>query len=221
MVIIVDLGKSKRLVQLGKDHANDDKDQGENESQNAEGLEWLIFISAKVSEERIAVRSLGRSEVDKQDDQDVWNELLNQEAPQKWHVANHGLNSVPETDDIPKGKFPPDGSPSSGVILCQPLRKVKCRDKNTATVGYNETNKPRPRCVLTFNTEPECTSNKNTEKIRANICCNRGSAKKLRLMHHSIRPARAECLKESDDDHDKVDVEIHLCYMKDRFICVT
>ena len=63
-VIIVDLGQSERLLNLGKDHANDDNDQGENETQNVEGLEWLLFITAIVSEERIAVLGLGSSEVD-------------------------------------------------------------------------------------------------------------------------------------------------------------
>ncbi|VEU34737.1 unnamed protein product [Pseudo-nitzschia multistriata] len=137
-------------------------------------------------------------------------EVLHQYAPKEGDPSNNFLHSVAEGENVTKVDIPPKAlhRPLAFRVVCKHLRNVEMGDSHKGKVPTEETNKTGPDGDRGIEREPQDATKHNSTKIGRPERIHHGRSLAFKLSGKIVCPCTSKGFEESDQDHNKVDIEV-------------
>ncbi len=197
-------------VDVGEQDSNNENEQGECNDDDAQNLVWVSCITSVVSENRKPDIILRLSQIDKENNEYVWDEMLHQQAPDEWNRTNDILHAVAQAQNIAKVHLPQHrpSCPLSIRISHDLVNKVDGNSKEQE-VNSKETDKTAPDGRIGRESVPQNAADDDSSEVGRHEGVNNRSSLAFDLSDNVVGPGTSKGFEETDQNHDKVDVKVY------------
>ena len=204
------LRQSEWSIEVREDHASHKDDQSEyndDDSQNLIRVSWVSPVASKLGN---AGAGLGLSQVDKEDNEDVWDEMLHQQTPDKWDLADDLLHLIAQLHNVSKVNLIEERlhGPLSVGRGDNSLGKVSS-DCDSNNVPRKECDKASPYSSIGRSSVPYDAAEDDGTKVSGHEGIDDGSSLGFDLPDNIVGPGTSKCLEETDQNHHEIDVKVN------------
>ena len=153
-------------------------------------------------------------QVDEENQDQMWNELLHEEGPHPRKPSYRGLQTITEIKHVFEGDGPNDGFPRplSGALL-HLLIEIETGNADKNKVDASKSYESSHQCIL-FETKPESTGDNDGHEVGRKVGKYCWHAQLVDLFFESVDPSSCKGLEETHKEHDEVNVKVD-CVQED------
>lgn len=211
----VGLGQREWSVETRYENTNNENEQGEGNNDNAQNLVGLGGVTRVVSEDGLSIGVLGVGQVDKENDENLRDEMLHKKTPDEGNLADDSLHAIAEEQDVSKVNFPPHGFHSPLAIRSvHDLLDVDVGNSEACEVETKQTDETGPDGDARGESVPQNAAKDDSTKVGNLEGINDGRTLAFALSDDVVGPGTSVCFKESDQEHDEINVKVN-CVKED------